>query len=115
MADYPIITGVVITASPKITSPTARDANAEWFLAEDDVVTLLSNVNRLARVTVTFSYSISTVVEYTLDSGTTWVAFNNGDAVVGGQERFISVTTGNMLNFRATLAGTLNRCIVSVP
>lgn len=113
MADYPINTGVVKTAEPKVTAPEAKLANAEWL--SEDISILLSNADRLARVTVTFSYSVSSVVQYTLDSGVTWVSLNDGAALSGGQERFISVTTGVQLNFRAAQAGNLNRCIVSVP
>jgi len=48
-----------------------------------------------------------------LDSGVNWIAFNNGDAVNGGQSRFIDVTSGVLVNFRAKTGGNLVRCIVS--
>ena len=48
-----------------------------------------------------------------MDSGDNWVAFNNGDAVVGGQSRFIDVTSGVQVNFRAKTGGNLVRAIVS--
>ena len=58
---------------------------------------------------------MTSVIEYTLDSGVTWVSFNQGNAITGGQSRFIRVTTGVQLNFRATQAGNVNRCVVSIP
>lgn len=116
MADYPVDSGVQITADPKILTPTAKAGNEEW-LAED-ITILLSNANRIAAIVVDFSYSVTSVVEYTLNAGDVtpvFVAFNQGNPLTGGQSRFIRVTTGVQLNFRATQAGNVNRCIVSIP
>ena len=113
MADYPVDSGVQITADPKILTPTAKAGDEEW-LAED-ITILLSNADRIAAIVVDFSYSVTSIIEYTLDSGATWVPFNQGIAIIGGQSRFIRVTTGVQLNFRATQAGNVNRCIVSIP
>lgn len=110
MVDFPIDTGIR-KIGDKITTPIAKGIDVEWFAA--DITVLLSSVNVLATLVVDFAFSVSTVVEYTLDGGSNFIAFNNGDAVVGGQSRFIDVTTGVTVNFRAKTGGTLIRCIVS--
>jgi len=110
MVDFPIDTGIR-KIGDAITIPLARNADEEWF--GDDIIVLLSDTDRLATIVVDFAFSGSTIVEYTLNSGSNWVAFNNGDAVTGGQSRFIDVTTGVEVNFRAKDSGTLIRCIVS--
>lgn len=110
MVDFPIDTGIR-KIGDKIIGSTARDPNDEWFA--EDITVLLSNTDRLATLVVDFAFDETTIVEYTLNSGTNWIAFNNGDTITGGQSRFIDVTTGVQVNFRATLAGNLIRCIVS--
>ena len=110
MVDFPIITGIR-KIGDQITTPIAKGTDVEWFA--EDIVPLLSNANILGTLVVDFAFSISTIVEYTLDGGANWIAFNNGDAVVGGQSRFIDVTDGVQVNFRAKTGGTLVRAIVS--
>ena len=110
MVDFPIDTGIR-KIGDKIITPIAKGIDEEWFA--EDITVLLSNVNVLGTIVVDFAFDVSSIVEYTLDSGTNWIAFNNGDAVVGGQSRFIDVTTGVLVNFRAKTGGTLIRCIVS--
>jgi len=112
MVDFPIETGIRKIGA-KIITPMARSSDEEWFAV--DITVLLSSVNVLATLVVDFAFDVSTIVEYNLDNrnALTWIAFNNGDAVVGGQSRFIDVTTGVMVNFRAKTGGNLIRCIVS--
>lgn len=110
MVDFPINTGIR-KIGDQITTPVAKGIDVEWFT--EDIKILLSNVNILGTIVVDFAFDVSTIVEYTLDSGTNWVAFNNGDPVVGGQSRFIDVTDDVLVNFRAKTGGTLIRCIVS--
>lgn len=110
MVDFPIDTGIR-KIGDSITIPIAKGNNVEWFT--EDITVLLSNTKVLATLVVDFAFSVSTVVEYTLDGGSNFIAFNNGDAVSGGQSRFIDVTTGVAVNFRAVTGGTLIRCIVS--
>ncbi len=110
MVDFPIITGIR-KIGDQITTPIAKGIDVEWFA--EDITVLLSNVDVIGTLVVDFAFSISTIVEYTLDSGANWIAFNNGDAVVGGQSRFIDVTDGVQVNFRVKTGGTLIRCIVS--
>jgi len=109
MVNFPINTNI-FKIGESIMSPVAKNVDEEWF--SEDVVVLTSNILRGATIVVDFSYSIPTVVEFTLDSGTTWVAFNQGIALMGGQSRYLRVTSGVMVNFRAKLAGTLNRVVV---
>jgi len=110
MVDFPIDTGIR-KIGDAILTPTAKGSDVEWFAA--DITVLLSNTNILATIVVDFAFDVPTVVEYTLDGGANFIAFNNGDPVVGGQSRFIDVTTGVLVNFRAKTGGNLIRCIVS--
>ncbi len=110
MVDFPIDVGIR-KIGDKITTPIAKGTDVEWF--DEDITILLSNTNILGTIVVDFAFDVSSIVEYTLNSGANWIAFNNGDPVVGGQSRFIDVTNGLQVNFRAKTAGTLIRCIVS--
>jgi len=110
MVDFPIDTGIR-KIGDKITTLTAKLALVPWFT--EDITVLLSSTNVLATLVVDFAFSVSSVVEYTLDGGLNFIAFNNGDTIAGGQSRFIDVTTGVTVNFRALTAGNLIRCIVS--
>jgi len=110
MVDFPIDTNI-FKIGDQITTPIAKAGNEEWFA--EDITVLTSNSNRGVTIVIDFSYDVASLVEYTLDSGNTWNAFNNGDPVVGGQSRYIRVTSGVLLNFRAAQAGDLNRVIVS--
>lgn len=110
MVDFPIDIGIR-KIGDAILTPIAKGIDVEWFA--EDITILLSNTNILGTIVVDFAFDVSTVVEYTLDGGTNFIAFNNGDPVVGGQSRFIDVTTGNLVNFRAKTGGNLIRCIVS--
>lgn len=110
MVDFPIVVGIR-KIGDKIITPIAKGTDVEWFA--EDITVLLSSVDILGTLVVDFAFDVSSVVEYTLDSGDNWIAFNNGAAVVGGQSRFIDVTTGVLVNFRAKTGGNLIRCIVS--
>ena len=110
MVDFPINVGIR-KIGDFITVPVAKGIDVEWFA--EDITVKLSNVNILATIVVDFAFDVTSVIEYTLDSGTNWVAFNNGDAVAGGQSRFIDVTKDVQVNFRAKTGGNLIRCIVS--
>ncbi len=110
MVDFPIDTGIR-KIGDSITTPILKGSNVKWFT--NDITVLLSNANVLATLVVDFAFSVATVVEYTLDGGSNFIAFNNGDPVTGGQSRFIDVTTGVEVNFRAVTGGELIRCIVS--
>ncbi len=110
MVDFPINTGIR-KIGDQIIVPVAKGVDVEWF--GEDITVLLSNVNIIGTIVVDFAFDVSSVVEYTLDSGANFIAFNNGDRVIGGQSRFVDVTTGVQVNFRAKSSGNLIRCIVS--
>ena len=110
MVTFPIDTGIRKVAD-SILTPLARDSLEEWF--SEDITVLLSKTDVLATLVVDFAFSVSSLVQFTLDGGANFISFNNGEAVVGGQSRFIDVTTGVQVNFRAIAGGTLIRCIVS--
>jgi len=112
MVDFPINEGVRKIAD-SILTVTAKNANEEWFAA--DIIPKLSSASIIAPIVVDFSFSASSVIEYTLDSGNSWSAFNNGSAIDGGQSIFIRVTNNVQLNFRAVQAGNLIRAVVSTP
>lgn len=109
MVDLAVNTNIFSVAD-LIVIPLARNANEEWFA--EDITVLTSGMNRGATIVVDFSFSVPTIVEYTLDGGTTFIEFNQGIALMGGQSRYIRVTSGVRVNFRATEAGVLNRAIV---
>jgi len=109
MVDFPIDTNI-FKIGDQITTPIAKGIDEDWFA--EDITVLTSNANRGTTIVIDFSFSIAAIIEYTLDGGTTFVEFNNGVAVQGGQSRYIRVTTGNAVNFRSKASGTLNRCIV---
>lgn len=110
MVDFPIDMGIR-KIGDKIITPIAKGIDVEWFA--EDITVLLSNADVLATIVVDFAFDVSTIVEYTLDGGINFIAFNNGDPVVGGQSRFIDVTSGVLVNFRSKSGGNLIRCIVS--
>lgn len=110
MVDFSIATGVR-KIGDLLTDPLPFDADEKWLT--EDMTVLLSNVDVVATLVIDFAYSVSSVVEYTLDGGLNYIAFNQGLALAGGQSRFIDVTTGLLVNFRALTGGTLIRCIVS--
>jgi len=112
MVTYRINEGVRKIAD-SILVVTAKGIDVEWFA--EDITINLSSATVIAPIVVDFSYDILSIIEYTLDSGNTWNSFNGGVPVIGGQSRFIRVTDGNLVNFRAKAAGNINRVVVSVP
>ncbi len=96
-----------------ITVVTAKASNAEWF--DEDITIDLSGSLRIAPIVVDFSYDTSSIIQYTLNSGTTWNSFNNSSAIAGAQSLFIRVMDGDQVNFRAVTGGNINRVVVSVP
>ncbi len=110
MVDFPINTGIRKIGDAILTL-VAKGMGDPWFA--EDITILLSNTNILATIVVDFAFDIPTVVDYTLDGGANFIAFNQGEPVTGGQSRFIDVTTGNLVNFQANNGGNLIRCIVS--
>lgn len=93
-----------------INSLVAKSVDEKWFSEDIDIGFKVGN--RGGTVVNDFSFSVSSIVEYTLNGGTTWIAFNQGVAVAGGQSRYIRITDSTKLNFRSKTAGNLNRIIV---
>ena len=113
MADFGISSNISKISPDSILVVTAKGVDEKWLLEDINIVT--SNNLRITPIIIDFSYSLATVVEYTLDGGTIWIALNNGGAVSGGQSRFIRVRNGDQLNFRAKISGDLNRAIIGEP
>lgn len=109
MVDF-LIRNKIFTVIARETIPTAKGLDEEWFA--EDIVVITSDHMSGATIVIDFSYSVPTVVEYTLDGGATWVSFNQGLDIMGGQSRYLRVTPGVQVNFRAKMAGTLNRIVV---
>jgi len=116
MADFGLSNNVSKISSQSInpSTPVAKNGDEKWLAEDIDIV--LSNSLRTAPIIIDFSYSISSVIEYTLrgDASQIYIPFES-DAIAGGQSRFIRVTNGDKLNFRAKLTGNLNRAIIGEP
>ena len=112
MVDFPIREGVRNVAD-SILVVTAKGIDVEWFA--EDITTKLSSSSIIAPIVVDFSYDVSSIIQFTLNSGNTWNSFNNGSPINGAQSIFIRVTDGDQVNFRAKAAGNINRVVVSVP
>ena len=117
MADFVLKNNVSKISAQSINpaTPVAKNVDEKWFT--DDIDIVLSNSLRTAPIIIDFSYSIASIIEYTLrgDAVGPYIAFNDGNEIAGGQSRFIRVTDGDKLNFRAKIAGDLNRAIIGEP
>lgn len=84
----------------------SKSANQEWF-STDIYDTITSTTRR--RIRVHLAVNTDSVIEYTLDSGTNWVAFNNKHPVHNncGYEFELSLQNGDLFNIRATQALTV--------
>lgn len=90
--------------------PGARLADAVW-LAE--AITFDTHgASQGATVQIDFAYDVASIIEYTLDDGTTWIALNDGVAITGGQSIPLRIADGDQLNLRAKQGGDIVRCIV---
>lgn len=89
------------------TGPGSKSANQEWFTSDvsDDLVPL--NLSR--QILIHLAINTASVVEYTLDSGTNWVAFNNKQQLDSntGYEFSMRIRNGDLFNIRATGALTV--------
>jgi len=84
----------------------ARNADEEWF-ASDIVPTPADNF--ASNIILVFCYSARTIMEVSIDGGTTWCNLNNNNKVEA--ESFnsieIPVTNIDLVTFRADTAGTI--------
>ena len=92
----------------KITAPIARNSMAKWFTNDIDIV-ISSPVG--GTIIADFNFSVSTVVEVTLD-GALFVPINNNLPLVGRQSIYQRVLNGDKLNYRAIEDGMINRIVV---
>lgn len=99
MVDFPINTGIRRLAD-EIAIKTVFQAGDPWF-GVDPIKIILSNSNTLATIVVDFDIEENLIVEYTLNNGVDFVAFNNGVTLSGRQSRYIDVTNGAEVNFRS--------------
>lgn len=111
MVNFQVKTGI-FKIGDQIASSVVKNANEKWF--DEDITILLSSVNVLATLIVDFDFDTPTIVEYTLDGGINWIAFNNGEEIISNKRRKVRVTTDVKFNIRSKQNGTLNRCIVGV-
>ena len=117
MADFGLSNNVAKISSQSLNFdvPSPKNIDEKWLA--DDIDIVISNNLRIAPIIIDFSYSVASIIEYTLqgDAAGPYIAFNEGVELTGGQSRFIRVTNGDKLNFRAKLAGNLNRAIIGEP
>lgn len=88
----------------------SKSADENWFAT--DITINLSNSTKGTTIVIDFSYDTSGLIEYTLDGGDNYTTFNSGQAIEGGQSRYIRVTNGVELNIRSKVSGSLLRAIV---
>lgn len=117
MADFKLTNNVSRISPQSINpaTPVGKVIDEKWLA--DDIDIVISDSLRTAPIIIDFSYSVSSIIEYTLRGDATgpYIAFNDELPVVGGQSRFIRVTNGDKLNFRAKQIGDLNRAIIGEP
>jgi hypothetical protein len=95
-------------------APIPKTADAPWLGV--GVTISLSSPDVLGTIVADFAFDTPSIIEYTLNSSAgvpDWIAFNNGLEITGGQSRFIDVTDGVEVDFRAKTGGNLIRLIVS--
>ena len=85
----------------------ARTANQEWF-ASDIVPT--PNDDFSSEIILQFSFTPRAIIEVTFDSGTTWLPLNNRFRAEADtlHSFLILARNSDLVNFRATVAGTIN-------
>lgn len=93
----------------KITAPVVKIADAKWFAADIDIV--MSDGLRGGTIIYDFNFSVSSIIEITLD-GTNFAPINENLPLVGRQSRYLRVLNGDKVNFRAKTAGSINRIVV---
>jgi len=117
MADFKLTNNVSKISPQSINpaTPVGKIVDEKWLAEDIDIV--ISDSLRTAPIIIDFSYSVSSVIEYVLrgDATGAYIPFNDGNPVVGGQSRFIRVTNGDKVNFRAKQIGNLNRAIIGEP
>ena len=98
-----------------ITAGTSKAASVEYFTTALSQVPL--NVTPQQDPTsfrVHISIVTSSVVEYTIDNGTTWNQLNSGTALIAnaGYAFFIPINDGDLFNIRNVTTSIVNVCKV---
>jgi len=105
------VTIPVATATPGTKGPAAK------FLDSDYIPDISNVYGQLVTVHLALDpASANSVIRYSLDGGTTWTNFLNGDELTGGSglERPIILRFGNTLNFSALAGVELAFCFVDL-
>jgi len=93
----------------------ALGGDAEWF--SSDLSPSNTTPTGLGQQwTIEFSVDTASVVEYTLDSGATWISFKDGVMHVAdaGNKETVIIDGADTFNIRATAALTVNYCRVYI-
>lgn len=92
-----------------VTPATAKNSQAEWFSSD-----LTPTQSGLAYVHIAITSSVA--IDYTMDSGTTWLGFNQDAALTAdvGYTFVIPMTPSTLFNIRKTSSGnvTVSQCDV---
>lgn len=105
------VTIPVATATPGVKGPSVK------FLDSDYIPDITDVYGQLVTVHLALDpASANSIIRYSLDSGTTWTNFLNGDELTGGSglERPILLRFGDQLNFSAAISITLAFCRVDL-
>ena len=94
----------------------SKAQNAEWFAADLSPETLSSD-QEASKFRVSVAASSAVDVQFTLDSGTTWLKLNSGNSVVAEALYIwdIPVRFGDTFNMRTSTSGgcTVRVCRIS--
>lgn len=102
---------------PVATAAPGTKTAAEKFLDSDYTPDITDVYGQLVTVHLALDpASANSVIRYTLDGGTTWTNFLNGDELTSGSglERPIILRFGNTLNFSALVEVELAFCFVDL-
>ena len=94
----------------------SKAQNAEWFAADLSPETLSSD-QEASKFRVSVALSSAVDVQFTLDSGTTWLKLNSGNTLVADSLYIFDVPTrfGDTFNMRTSTSGgcTVRVCRIS--
>lgn len=91
----------------------AKSGNEEWFTNDLEAN---EQIDQGEKWTVHFAISAQSVVEFTLDSGSTWIKLNEGNAHTAdaAYEYTFHVDGDDKFNMRATQAVSIRYCRVYI-
>lgn len=95
-----------------IAAATAKNSQAEWF--SSDITVSAGDGSTIIQVHLSITTAVA--LAYTIDSGTTWIDFNEGAALVANSAYVFSIPISNdvTFNIRKSSSGnvTVNACEV---